>query len=69
MHSNNLGDDEERNPPKGNMENPHKLKVKRKMPNSQQEGDETHAPEYDFLLDNMDLDVDIENIIFSDVEV
>jgi hypothetical protein len=28
---NNSGDDEERNPPKGNLENPHKLKVKRKI--------------------------------------
>jgi hypothetical protein len=35
MHSNNSGDDEERNPPKGNLENPHKLKVKRKRTNSQ----------------------------------
>jgi hypothetical protein len=69
MHSNNSGDDEERNPPKGNLENPHKLKVKRKRTNSQQEGDETHAPEDDLLLDNMDLDVDIENITFPDVEV
>jgi hypothetical protein len=69
MHSNNSGDDEERNPPKGNLENPHKLKVKRKRTNSQQEGDETHALEDDLLLDNMDLDVDIENITFPDVEV
>jgi hypothetical protein len=30
MHSNNIGYDEERNPIKGNLENPHKLKVKRK---------------------------------------
>jgi hypothetical protein len=69
MHSNNSEDDEERNPPKGNLENPHKLKVKRKRTNSQQEGDEAHALEDDFLLDNMDLDVDIENITFPDVEV
>jgi hypothetical protein len=51
------------------LENPHKLKVKRKRTNSQQEGDETHAPEDDLLLDNMDLDVDIENITFPDVEL
>jgi hypothetical protein len=69
MQSNNSGDDEERNPPKGNLENTHKLKVKRKRTNSQQEGDETHAHEDDFLLDNMDLDVDIENITFPHVEV
>jgi hypothetical protein len=69
IQSNNSGDDEERNPPKGNLENPHKLKIKRKRTNSQQEGEETHAPENDLLLDNMDLDVDIENITFPDVEV
>jgi hypothetical protein len=69
IQSNNSRDDEERNPPKGNLENPHKLKVKRKRTNSQQEGDETHAQEDDLLLDNMDLDVDIENITFPDVEV
>jgi hypothetical protein len=40
MRSNNSGDDEERNPPKGNLENPHKLQVKIKRTNSQQEGDE-----------------------------
>jgi hypothetical protein len=51
------------------LENPHKLKIKRKRTNSQQEGEETHAPENDLLLDNMDLDVDIENITFPDVEV
>jgi hypothetical protein len=38
--SNNSGDDEERNPLRGNLENPHKLKVKRKRTNSQQEGGE-----------------------------
>ena len=39
------------------------------MTNSQQDGDEKYAPEDDLLLDNMDLDVDIENITFPDVEV
>jgi hypothetical protein len=68
IQSNNLADDEERNSPQGNLENPHKLKIKRKRTNSQQEGGETHAPENDLLLDNMDLDVDIENISFPDVE-
>jgi hypothetical protein len=68
IQSNNSGDDEERNPPQGNLENPHKLKIKRKRTNSQQEGGETHAPEHDLLLDNMDLDVDIENITFPDEE-
>jgi hypothetical protein len=69
IQSTNSGDDEDRNPPKGNLENPHKLKVKIKRTSSQQEGDETHAQEDDLLLDNMDLDVDIENITFPDVEV
>jgi hypothetical protein len=61
--SSNSGDDEEKNPPQGNLENPHKLKVKRKRTNSQQGGGEIHAPEPDMLLDDMDLDVDIENIM------
>jgi hypothetical protein len=34
IHSNNSRDDEKRNPPKGNLENPHKLKVKIKRNNS-----------------------------------
>jgi hypothetical protein len=62
--SNNSGDDGERNPPQGSLENPHKLKGKRKRINSQQEGKEQNAPENDNLLDDMDLDVDIENIQF-----
>jgi hypothetical protein len=64
IHSTNFGDDEDRNPPKGNLENPHKLKVKMKRTSSHPEGDETHAQENDLLLDNMDLYVDIENILF-----
>jgi len=51
------------------LENPHKIKIKRKRTNSQQGGGEKHAQENDLLLDNMDLDVDIENITFPDVEV
>jgi len=35
--SNNLGDDGERNPPQGSLENPHKLQVKGKRVNSQQD--------------------------------
>jgi hypothetical protein len=54
---------------KGNLENPHKLKVKKKRTNSLQEGEEMHAPKNDFLLDNMDLDLVIENITFLYVEV
>jgi hypothetical protein len=37
--NNNSGDDGERNPPQGSLENPHKLKVKRKRINSQQGGE------------------------------
>ena len=66
--SSNLGDDEGKNPPHGNLENPHKLKVKRKRNNSRQGGGEMHAPETNMLLDDMDLDVDIKNIIFPDKE-
>jgi hypothetical protein len=41
IHSTNFGDHEYRNPPKGNLENPHKLKVKRKRTSSHQEDNET----------------------------
>jgi hypothetical protein len=59
IHSTNSGDDEDRNPPKANQQNPQKLKAKIKRTSSQQEGDETHAQKDDLLLDGMDLDVDI----------
>ena len=65
--SNNSGDDGESNYPQGSLENPHKLQVKRKRVNSQQEEEKQNVPEDDILLDNMDLDVDIENITFLDV--
>jgi hypothetical protein len=35
IQSTNSMDDEDMNPPKGNLENPHKLKVKRKRTSSQ----------------------------------
>jgi hypothetical protein len=66
--NNNSGDDGEKNPPQGNLENPHKLKVKRKRTNSQQEGEEQNIPENNISLEDMDLDVDIENIWFPDEE-
>jgi hypothetical protein len=50
------------------LENPHKLKVKRKRTNSQQEGEEQNIPENNIYLEDMDLDVDIENICFLDEE-
>jgi len=62
--TNESGDDEERNCPQGNLEHPHKLKIKRKRTNSQQEREETQSPKNDLLLDNMELDVDIGNISF-----
>ena len=66
--SNNLGDDGERNPPQGSLENPHKITVKRKRVNSHKEEEEQNTPENDILLDDMDLDVDIENIRFLEEE-
>jgi len=50
------------------LENPHKLKVKRKRTNSQQEGEEQNIPENNISLEYMDLDVYIENIWFPDEE-
>ena len=66
--SNNSGDDGESNPPQGSLENPHKLQFKNKRINSQQEEEKQNVFEADILLDNMDLDVDIENILFLDDE-
>jgi hypothetical protein len=43
--SNNSGDDGDKNPLQGSLENPHKLTVKRKRVDSQQEGEEQNAPE------------------------
>jgi hypothetical protein len=62
--SNNSGDEGERNSPQGSLEKPHKLTVKRKRVDSQQEGEEQNTPENDIFLDDMDLYVDIENIWF-----
>jgi hypothetical protein len=45
----------------------HKLQVKRKRQNSQQEV-EQHVPENEIILEDMDLDMDIENIQFPDDE-
>jgi hypothetical protein len=59
---------EKKSPPQGSLENSHKLTMKRKRANSQQEGEEQKAPKNDILLDDMDLDVDIENIRFPDEE-
>jgi hypothetical protein len=47
------------------LENPHKLKVKRKRNSSQQEEEEKHIPENEISLEDMVLDVDIENIQVS----
>jgi hypothetical protein len=66
--SNNLGDDGKTNPPHVSLENSHKLAMKRKRVNSQQEGGEQNIPKYDIFLDDIDLDVDIENIWFLDEE-
>jgi hypothetical protein len=49
------------------LEKSHKLQVKRKRVNSQQEI-EQHIPENEISLEDMDLDVDIENIHFPDDE-
>jgi hypothetical protein len=43
--TNNSNDGGEKNPPQGKLENPHKLKIKRKRNNSQQEEEEQHIPE------------------------
>jgi hypothetical protein len=59
---NNSGDVEERNPPQGNSENPHKLKVKIKRDNYKQGGEEQNAFENYIFIDHMELDADIENI-------
>jgi hypothetical protein len=49
----------------GKLEKSHKLQVKRKRINSQQEIEE-HILESEIHLEDMDLEVDIENIQFLD---
>jgi hypothetical protein len=66
--NNNSGDDGETNFSQRNLENPHKLIVKRKTTNSQQGGEEKDKPKDNISLEGMDLDVDIENIWFLDEE-
>jgi hypothetical protein len=44
------------------LENPHKLKVKRKRISYQQEGEEKNIPKNNISLEDMVLDVDIKNI-------
>jgi hypothetical protein len=64
---NNSDDGGDKNPPQGKLEKSHKLQVKRKRTNSQQEIEE-HIPESEIHLEDMDLEVDIENIQFPDDE-
>jgi len=47
------------------LEKPHKIQVKRKRTNSQQEVKQ-HIPEIESSLEDMELEVDIENIQFPD---
>ena len=62
---NNSDDGDDKNPPQGKLEKSHKLHVKRKRNNSQQEFEE-HIPKSEIPLEDMDLEVDIENIHFLD---
>jgi hypothetical protein len=66
--TNNSDDGGEKNPPQGKLENPHKLKVKSKRNDSQQEEEERNIPENDISLEDMVLYVDIENTQFPDEE-
>jgi hypothetical protein len=59
--TNKSNDGGEKNPPRGKLENPQKLKVKRKINSSQQE-DKEHTPGNEIPLEYTNLDVDIDNI-------
>jgi hypothetical protein len=65
----NSGDGDDHDPPKRNLERPHKLTInsKRKRQTNQQEVDEV-IPEDEYALEDMDLDVNIEDIEFLDEE-
>jgi hypothetical protein len=67
VSTNNYDDGGDKNPLKGKLEWYHKLQVKRKRQNSQQEV-EQHIPKNEIILEDMDLDVAIENIQFPDDE-
>jgi hypothetical protein len=61
----NSDDGGEQNPPKGNLERPHKLPVTRKRKRgTNKEGGSEGAPEEEIVLEDMDLDVNIEDIEF-----
>jgi hypothetical protein len=65
----NLGDGDDPQHPKKDIEKPHKFPItnKRKRQNNQQEMEEVISDE-DVLLENMELDANIEDIEFPDDE-
>jgi hypothetical protein len=65
----NSGDGDDPNPPKKNLERPHKLTIrsKRKIQVNQQEISEL-VPDDDDILEDMELDANIEDIEFPDDE-
>jgi hypothetical protein len=64
----NSGDGDDPNHPKKSVERPHKLPInKRKRKNNQQEVEEV-IPDEEFLLEDMELDANIEDIEFPDDE-
>jgi hypothetical protein len=65
----NSNDEREQNPPKGNLERPHKLPVTSKRKRGTNKKGETEGiPEEEIILEDMDLDVNIEDIEFLDEE-
>jgi hypothetical protein len=65
----NSNDGGEKNPPKGNLERPHKLPVTRKRKRGiNNEGESEDIPKEEINLEYMELDVNIEDIEFMDEE-
>jgi uncharacterized protein YabE (DUF348 family) len=64
---NNASDGGDKNPPQQNLEKNHKLQVKIKRINSEQEIEE-NILESEIHLEDMDLEVDVENINFPGEE-
>jgi hypothetical protein len=66
---NNSNDGGDHNPPKGSFERHHKLLVTSKIKiQTSREGGNEGAPEDEIVLEDLDLDVNMEDIKFTDEE-
>ena len=65
----NSDDEGEKNPPKGNLEKPHKLPISSKRKRgTNKEGESEYLPRNEIVPEDMELDVNIEKIEFTGEE-